>query len=510
MIAPKDARWIDQYERHLRNIERSGPILINEEPAQRAKRKQHLLDNHEAFAAHYFPKVATKKLSRKHLKAINHFERDPQSFLALMAYRGFSKSSVFAIVLIRMVLKGTIKNIGYFSRSADMAKMLLAPIKTAFEMNPAIIADFGDMRTPGAWEDSRFKLKNGAWLRAFGAGQSPRGQKDDEEAIRLDVEIFDDFDDLEVCLNGERLDANWSYVLGACFGAFSTMSGAPRRVAFLNNKIWEDCIAQRAFDKALADKEHGLAMKVNLLDDNGEPSWPEAISKKEAEELIALLEDEADVEYFNNPSLKGKVFTKDMMQYKKLPPLRDYKYLVAYLDGGFKKTKTSDTKALVLVGLINGEYHIRKAYCANASVSEMIGWHYDLMAILDRAKAHCAWWMEEVFLLDLLYKDFDAEAKTRGFAIPIRGDKRKKGDKDLRIAGLAGYFERGNVWFDEELETDGHTKRLVGQFLKFRVGSKTAKDGPDATQGAFDILKDMVFTELPPVIGHRKRNKYQF
>jgi hypothetical protein len=320
----------------------------NETHADREKRKEKLLDNFEKFCLYYFPKVAKAPFAKWHKRYARHVTQNDRCFVALMVARDQAKSSVTAMLIIYLYLKGEIKSLGYFSHSEKQATLLLRAVKTALEKNRNLINDFGQQK--GArWQDEWFITKTGASFRAFGAGVNPRGGKDDEEANRFDTQIFDDFDDPEVCRNANRLDNNWKYVQGDCFGAFH-ISGK-RRIIFLNNKIDEDCIIQRAYDLAKT-ATGGLALKINLLDKHGKPTWPEAYTKEECQEMIDIMEDEADTEYFNNPSIKGKEFQKDWFLFEKLPPLSSYQYLLSYLDGGFKKTEYSDTKCLVLMGLI--------------------------------------------------------------------------------------------------------------------------------------------------------------
>ena len=289
--------------------------------------------------------------------------------------------------------------------------------------NQRLLRDYGSRQSLGNWEKSNFITTNGVTFSAFGAGQSPRGDKDDETADRFDFQIFDDFDHPEVCLNPDRLDKNWKYVTGDVFPAMHVKG--KKRVAFLNNMIDEDCIIQRAWNHA-KQFAGALQITVNLTTADGKSNWPGYYEDDECKEMIDLAQDEAQTEYFNNPVRKGTVFQKDWIHFKKLPPLNKYKYLVAYLDGGFKKTKTSDTKALVLVGMMEGEYHIRKVYVDNVSIGTMIDWHYDLHEWLASKNATVQWWMEEVFLLGLLHDHFDDAIKTKGFRIPMQGDKRKK------------------------------------------------------------------------------------
>jgi hypothetical protein len=165
---------------------------------------------------------------------------------------------------------------------------------------------------------------------------------------------------------------------------------------------------------------------------------------------------------------------------------------VAYLDPGFKKTATSDSKCLILVGMVPGELHVRKVFCGKASIEEMIEWCYTMHEYVKHHHGAYRLKMEEVFLQSLLYKDF-AAAALKKYPLPVSGDTRKKPDKDARIEAMSGHFERATVWFDEDIKEDHHTQALIEQFLNFEPGVKTLKDGPDAFEGAVHILEQGVF-----------------
>lgn len=486
----KDRDALREWDNYARDFERTADLNLNETSKQKQERIKRLLNDFEAFCFHYFPKVAKSPFAPWHKKLYRYVINNDRCYATAKVSRDMAKSSLMALILIYLAVKKEIKVVGYFSRTKDQAAALLAAVKAGLS-NRMIRHDFGHLEGV-RWTNDTFITSTGIKFKAIGAGQNPRGEKD-EDSDRYDVEIFDDFDDDEVCRNPERLDNDWQYVTGACIPAVHT--SGKRRYVFLNNKIAEDCIIQRAEDhgKTIKDKltVKPLAITVNLVDNEGHSNWPGAYTDAECAEMIALAENEAETEYFNNPRKKGTVFQKEWMQYKKMPPLSKYKYLVAYFDGGFKKTKTSDTKALVLLGWYNNEYHLRKSYVENASIKSSIDWHYQLEEFLNQKNATAPFWMEEVFLLDLLYDHFKTIGEDRGHQIPIRGDKRKKPDKDLRIQNTAGYFERGQFYFDINLQYDRFCKELIDQYLSFRVGVKTKKDGPDAVEGAIYLLRQM-------------------
>ena len=489
----EDREALKSWSRFSKAFDASAEGDLYETDAVRIARVRELEQAFEKWAKYYFPGVCRSDFAKWHKKFTNYLiAADHNINMAVaMVCRDMAKSSVTSLLILYLYyVKKDFKSLGMFSHSADQAIGLLSPIKRALESNQRLMRDYGSRVSLGAWQAHSFRTTDGVSFASFGAGQTPRGEKDSDTAHRFDFLIFDDFDHPEVCMNPERLDKHWKYVTGDVFPAMH-VSGK-KRVIGLNNKIDEDCIIQRLWDHSKAIKG-SLTITVNLVDSKGASNWPESYTDEECKGMIHLAEDEAQTEYFNNPVRRGTTFQKDWMRFKKMPALSTYKLMVAYLDGGFKKSKTADTKALILIGMHEGEYHIRKVYVDNCSIETMVAWHYDLDKLLKSKNATCVWWMEEVFLLSLLHDHFDAAVPSYGYRIPVQGDKRKKPDKDLRIANTAGYFERGKVYFDADIEQDAFAKRLIQQYLRFKVGvTGNEKDGPDAVEGGIHKLNEMM------------------
>jgi hypothetical protein len=350
-------------------------------------------------------------------------------------------------------------------------------------------------------------LVNCASWRALGKGQSPRGVKDEER--RPKKIIIDDIDDDEEVLNKQRLDKSHDWIWCALFGSFDIKGS--HLLAFNNNIIGKDSLMARAFH-GYPEEGENLKFKyqemVNILDKNGKPSW-NRYSLKDCNDMIKTMGTRlAEREFFNNPLTEGKVFKQEWVQFKPMRSLSNYSVLVSYLDPSFKSGKHADHKGLALLGLTGSEIHIIKAWCNVASVDEMIEWHYELKDYLDNRSASAQMYMEEVFLQSLLYKDFNEAAVKKGYAIPIRGDQRKKPDKDSRIAAMAGYFERGQVYFNELEKNNHHMQRLKEQFLLFEQGSsRVKKDGPDSVEGAIYIAQSHIRQSVPPKVGSRKSSR---
>ncbi|NJM14024.1 MAG: hypothetical protein HC896_00325 [Bacteroidales bacterium] len=151
-----------------------------------------------------------------------------------------------------------------------------------------------------------------------------------------------------------------------------------------------------------------------------------------------------------------------------------------------------------------------KAFCIDAfvkqtSITEAVKWLYNFHASLPQDVA-CRFYMEEVFLQDMFYEDFDAEARLRGYYLPIAGDKRQKPDKFARIQAIAPLWERGMVTYDIRQKHNQHMINSINQTLGFQKGSTIHDDAPDADEGAiFKLMQQGRQEAFPGKIGKRKR-----
>lgn len=493
-------RWDDI----VKWVKSSAPPERGESAHGRKERVLHLLNNWEEFMRYYFPRWVSSDFAPFHKRGLNAVlnNKEKKFIFSWKIARNMSKTTLwqmFAIFLNMRKVNGL--PVGYetgilFSKSYDAAAELLRPIRAQYEANPRIVNDFGEQKSFGNWDDSKFVLSSGPSWRSLGKGQSPRGTKEEEK--RPDFILGDDFDDDEEVRNITRLDNSWDWMMGALFGTFDV--SASHLFVGLNNRIAKDCLIERLC--SIAD----FTDTVNLLDKQGRPTW-NRFTKKDCEYMIEKMGTRlAQREYFNNPINEGKVFKAEWMQEKKMHHLKDYQVIVAYLDPSFKSRKNADHKALIMIGMKAGEIHIIKVWCAQATVGDMIAWHYECFEYLQQRAGAAEFWMEEVFLQDLLYNDFNQEAVKRGYPIPVRGDKRKKPDKDARIEAMSGYFERGQVYFNEAEKNNHHMQRLKEQLLLFEMGrTGVKKDGPDALEGAIIKASDSIRIAQPPAVGYRKR-----
>lgn len=499
-MKPGERAAIASWGDHVASIRRATPVDADEEPRVKDERVERLKGDFKAFCAHYFPHYCSAPFAKFQLDQQRLvFDNERGVFVWIVA-RAHAKSVIHVVLnTIFMMVNGECHTVILSSYNETNAIRLLSDIQKELEGNQRLINDYGTFQGPSNWEAGQFLTQQGAYFVAVGSGQSPRGLRN--EAVRPDLIICDDFDEDEQSRNPDRVDNAEQWVRGALIGAFDITGKA--RFVMVGNGFAEDMVLRRMYEVA----DH--RMTVNILDKKGNPSWPERYTKEECQFMITKMGyNVAQRELFNNPIREGKVFKREWVQYKKLPALNKYRAIVAYLDPGFKKTATADSKAWVAVGIHEGEYHVIKVYVGVASVSEMISWGYDLRNYIAAKGGSAQLFMEEVFLQDILYRDFAEEGRKRNDQLALRGDKRKKPDKDVRIEALSGLFERGHFYFNEAMKDDHNMKRLVEQFLNFQVGVKTHKDGPDATEGAVHILQGAVVQAADIHVGTRVRNKH--
>jgi hypothetical protein len=487
------------WEKFVKELERNTPVELNENTTQKLERKSLLEADWQQWLKYYFPQYCAKPFTKWQKKYASALLKSGKNFITRKVFRGGAKTTFTQMFVVYLIMTKRKRNILWVSKNQDAAIEMIRVLRLQFEGNQRLINDYGDQKNIGAWGDEKFVTRNGASVRAIGKGQSPRGAK--EEESRPDAIICDDCDDDEEVRNKTRLDNTYDWVMGALFGCFSV--NGDNLFVGLGNKIAKDCLIERL--SAIADDTE----TINLLNAKGQPTCPEWFTLADCLYMMNKMGTRlAQQEYQNNPITEGKVFKTEWLQDKEMPSLKGYTVLLSYLDPSFKSKKNNDHKALVLIGLKAGEIHIIKTWCNVATVNEMVLWHYELDQYCKQRNAVCEMWMEEVFLQDLLYEDFNEAAVVKGYPVPIRGDTRKKPDKDARISAMSGYFERGQIYFNA-LESDNHHMiRLKEQFQLFESGSNgVKKDGPDSVEGAIYKAKEKIFINQPAVVGTRTRSK---
>lgn len=488
------------WEKFREDIARSTPVDRTMTHAEREKHRLWLEARPVEWIKFFFPNYAKYEFAPFHRKAISRMISNPEWFEVLSWSRELAKSTVTMFTVLYLVLTGRKRNIILTSNSKDNAVRLLAPYRGQLEANGRIIAYYGRQETIGTWTESEFTTKPGASFRAIGAGQSPRGSRN--EAVRPDVLLVDDFDTDEDTKNPDTIQKRWEWWENALYPTRSISE--PTLVIFCGNIIARDCCVVRA--GAMADHWD----VVNIRDKNGMSTWPEKNSEQHIDRVLSKISRKAaQGEYFNNPISEGEVF--QTVTYGKVPSLKKFRFLVIYGDpspGESRAKKGKSFKAVSLLGKLDGKLYVINERLDKALNAEFIDWYVQLLEYVGgKCPVYC--YMENNKLQDpffqQVFRPLVAKVrKERGVSLYIKGDEKKKTDKATRIeANLEPMNREGNLILNEAERDNPHMKELEEQFRLFTLSLRYPADGPDAVEGGNAVIDDIMRRSDPPAVKSR-------
>lgn len=504
-----DRDALRDWEQYKQDISRSTAVDRSMSTAEREKHRIYLEAHPIEWIKFFFPSFAKYEFAPFQTKAIRRVIAHDEWYEVLSWSRECAKSTITMFIVSFLVLTRRKRNVLLVSNSKDNAVRLLDPYRASFEFNGRITAYYGSQQSVGQWSSDEFLIKSGASFRAIGAGQSPRGSRN--EAVRPDVILVDDFDTDEDCLNPDTINKKWDWYERSLYPTRSVSE--PTLILFCGNIIAKDCCIVRAGEMA----DHWDI--VNIRDKDGHSTWPQKNTEADIDRVLSKLSTKAaQGEYFNNPISEGEVFKS--VTYGKIPPLRKFKFLVAYGDPapGESKSRNSSTKAVMLLGKLNGTLYVIRPFVDHTLNSEFINW-YILCDEYVGGTTNVYRYMENNKLQDPFFQQVFRPMvrrirKERKIDLFIRGDEEKKTDKYTRIeANLEPMNREGHLILNEALRDDPHMKRLEDQFLLLTPRLKFPADGPDCVEGGNRIINKLQRVEdrpiTKPVSTLRTRNKYR-
>lgn len=484
-----DKTALNDWEKFKEDIARATPVDKDMSHEEREKHRLYLEAHPIEWIKFFFPNFAKYEFAPFQIRAIKRILAHDEWFEVLSWSRELAKSTITMFIVLFLVLTGRKRNIILSSNSKENAIRLLAPYRAMLEANGRIIAYYGKQMTLGTWTESEFITKGGVAFRALGAGQSPRGSRN--EAIRPDMLLVDDFDTDEDCKNPDTIQKRWEWWENALYPTRSISE--PTVVIFCGNIIAKDCCVVRAGEMA----DHWDI--VNIRDKNGLSTWPEKNSEEDIDRVLSKISRKAaQGEYFNNPISEGEVF--ESISYGKIPPLKKFRFLVIYGDpapGESKGKKGKSFKTVSLLGKLEGRLYVIKTFLAQALNADFIGWYASLLEYVGgKSTVYC--YMENNKLQDpffqQVFRPLVAKVrKERGISLFIRPDEEKKTDKATRIeANLEPLNREGNMILNEAERDNPHMKELEEQFKLFTLSMRYPADGPDAVEGGNRIIDEIM------------------
>ena len=509
-IKQRYAEW-QEHCKHIQSITDTA-LLAKETPVEKDKRIRRLQKDYAAFCEYYFPHflqlrdkvtgevIRTIHNAPFHNTAATKVKNTPNLKAVFKWPRGHAKSTHFDIFMPLWLMfqpKRLINFMVVVGKSEDSAIRLLSDIQAELEFNNRILADFGEQKSVGDWQEGEFTSQSGVKFLACGRGQSPRGLR--EREARPDYIVIDDLDDDELCRNEKRVKDLTDWVKEALFGALDVGRG---RFIMVGNLISKTSVLAN-----IASTKGVYVSEIKAVDRDGNPVWKEKWTKEEAQEYRDFVGYRAwEKEMMHNPIKDGTIFRHDWIRFKKVLLLEKYDQLVCYTDPSFKSTTANDYKASRLWGKTGSELHLIDCYVRQDTVTGMVRWLYDLHE-RTRDKAAILFFMEANFMQDIILDEFTEEGNRRGYQLPIMPDMRKKPEKLQRIEAVSPLWERGFVWYNEALKDTPDMQVGIEQTLALERGSRVHDDAPDADEGAIWILQKHTRQQIyKPRLGLRRHS----
>ena len=508
-LTAADKQAARDWELYYKNFLAEVSVDNSETEAQQKERIKRLEGNFEEWKKYYFPKYCFAPAAPFHIESSAYALSHPESIIVRRWSRELAKDVVTMMETLYQALTGRKKCIMLISNSYDKAADFLEPYKINLEKNDRIINDYGVQQLPGSWSSGGFITTQGIAFYAFGAGQSPRGLRNEE--IRPDKVIFTDMDTDEDVRNPETIEKRFRWAEKAVYATRSVSKDF--QVIWLNNTIAKDCCVVRASERA------DRVEIINLEDENGQSTWPEKNTLENIARIKKTMSTSAyQAEYMNNPISEGAVFKN--CAYGKIPRLSSFKYLVVYGDPapGENKTKKSSGKAVILMGKKNGILYIIKGFVGKGLNSIFIGWYYELIKwVAGKVTVYC--YIENNKLQDPFFKQVfkplirKANRKFK-MNLNIKEDNKKKTDKATRIDSNLEPLDRdGELIFNEAEKDNPHMQEIVDQFKFFELSMPYDVAAPDTIEGGLRIIDQIQVETIPKDTIDRKtitkRNKHR-
>lgn len=517
-------RYLDDRKRWVATGPTADPA---EADAVKAARIARLKGSFSDFCWYYFSKYQTDEESGQriplgwfHKKAAKDIIAD-RNFFGVLEWPREHAKSVFADIFLVLYLKaiGQVSGCVIVSNNQTKAMGLLADVQAELEANVRYIADFGEQRTYGDWEEQNFTTQDGTGFWALGRGQSPRGLRKAEK--RPNMVIVDDFDDEEFVENEARVQKGVDWLLGGLYGAIAT-KGA--RFIMVGNRIHQKSALAHVVgdvEKGQVKKDGVYHLKVFALENpkthaenqgpTGVPAWRENYSLAQ----IRLKMDRMGVkiaqrELFHKHIRKGLKFKSEWLTWVTVGNLSAYPFVVTYVDPSYKDSNTNDFKAIVAVAPIGHFRDLVDCWIRQTSKSAMVNAHYDMVERLMARGARAVYnYIEGKFIQPEFLKTYYEVGEQRGYQLSIHLDNRMKPDKRGRIEDLQPNVENGATRFAQDLATSVDYREFEDQLLQFPSGHD---DGPDALEGGIWICNQKASLGANPVTmgGQRRTNKRSY
>lgn len=506
MIKKDDKIALERYLQKIDHIQKFSNVNLYESDIEKKQRIEKTKKDYAACVRYYFPHYATSECGDFQIEAAEYIKKNKECIDAEIWARGHAKSTHLDIMIpFWLWINNELDVVLLVGKNEEDAKILLSDLQAEFEVNPQIIADFGEQKNMGSWEEGKFVTKNGIAFFSLGRDQNPRGVR--YRNRRPSLIIFDDIDDDVLAENPKRV----AKVVKRIFGAYvGTTDNLGCRIIFANNLIHNAGIIAKVIEKVKALKLFKSRVNmVNALDKEGNPTWHQKYTKDYFLKKQELTGDyNFQTEYQNNPQIEGKLFLQEQIQFAPIPNLNSFEAIVAHWDVAYAGTSTADYNAVKVWGLKAGNFYCIKAFVRQCKMGDAIQWMIDYEKTLPESVC-VTWRFESQFWNDALKMVYsDVIKNNKNYNLRLIQAERPVSNKFQRIVGMQPYYQNRRIYYNIKEQYNIDMQTGINQLKGIEPGYNSHDDSPDADEAAITYLSKLIPTNSPlPVLGERQRSK---
>lgn len=364
--------------------------------------------------------------------------------------------------------------------SNDKANQLLEDIRAEFEANPRILADFGEQKVLGSWEDGFFQTKGNFIAQALGMGQSVRGLRVKNK--RPSLINCDDLETKDINANPKRQIKTVNWIVR---DLIPTMDGEIKRFTYSNNRFAPIMIQTRLQELYPKWKVH----QVNAYDPvTYVPTWTGKYDNmyfRYVEEDIGRLA--AMAEYNNTPHVEGTVFKDEMINWVDIPRIDHFECIIGHWDIAYAGNATSDYNSVTVEGLKQSNFYVIDLFCKQTKMKAPLRWMSNFQSKLP-ASVKIRWQYESQFWNDEVQRTIDEVQKETGVRLNLVKVS-IKGKKIDRIMSMVPYYQNNRVHYNKKIKSNNDTQIALAQLKGIEPGYNCHDDYPDGHEACTKELE---------------------
>lgn len=478
-----DKQKAEEYLKKLDIARKANEVNPFETKAEQENRISKAKSDIRFFVEKYLSHYATAKCAAFQIDFAIMVKDNPLFFGFAQWGRGLAKS-VWCDIIIPLWLWINGEDVFFclMSDSKERAQELLSDIQAELEGNLLLIHDFGEQKCEGDWEIGNFKTIDQRFIgMAFGVKKKVRGIRVKQR--RPNLWVVDDLETPDTISNPKRM-AKQAKIIES--DLIPTMTGPHRRLLYANNKF------ARVMTQTILQERHPKwkVHQINAYNPSTyKPAWPEYYSSeyyKQAEENMGIIA--AHSEYNHESILQGAIFSEKLIQYCKIPDLRDFKMIIVHWDIAYTDNEKSDYNAVKAWGLKDRNFYMINCFVKQVKMRHALRWMCDFKKSLPPG-TNCIFQYESQFWNGEVQRNIDEVEEEYNLDLNLMKIETPHTNKLMRMMTMHPYYQNSRIFYNEELKSHNDTQVGIMQLCSLEEGSTEHDDSPDADQQALSHLE---------------------